>query len=373
MIEERKRGALLGLAWGDVLGCPVEGWRDREIREAYGTYDRLPETYPLERIPEKRKKKLRPPGLHSDDTQQAMGLVLTVLSGGWSLDRWTRLLVDGWKRQAWRGVGRNFTAAVHRLAKGEEARRSGSPSAGIGAAMRTGPLGALISDPETRLTVALESSLSTHSDQRAAVFAAVVAEAVSLFIGGKTPSEVPGLLSSFARKAEERVMQWKEAGWNVENADSRQVSDALGGLASAIGDEPEEVRRLISDSARPHLAEGFIRAHPNQGFVLLGGIHALAMACRSDMGPNEVLLSIIREGFDTDTVAAIAGSLLGARFGTDWIPADRLADGERIGRYADALIIGQPFETAEEFFVKEAGWTSMETQYRRQRTSPAAG
>jgi hypothetical protein len=83
------------------------------------------------------------------------------------------------------------------------------------------------------------------------------------------------------------------------------------------------------------------------------------------MEPQEVLLSIIREGFDTDTVAAIAGSILGARFGTDWIPADRLADGGRIGRYADAMITGERFETVEEFFVKEAEWTALEKKFRR--------
>ncbi|NEO91168.1 MAG: hypothetical protein F6K56_13345 [Moorea sp. SIO3G5] len=34
--EEKIKGSLLGLAWGDILGCPVEGWRGHEIQTIYG-------------------------------------------------------------------------------------------------------------------------------------------------------------------------------------------------------------------------------------------------------------------------------------------------------------------------------------------------
>jgi ADP-ribosyl-[dinitrogen reductase] hydrolase len=74
-IDDRKKGCLLGLAWGDVLGCPVEGWRDREISSVYGTYPGLPDAYPFEVIAAmgpRKVKRLRPLGLHSDDTQQAL-------------------------------------------------------------------------------------------------------------------------------------------------------------------------------------------------------------------------------------------------------------------------------------------------------------
>jgi ADP-ribosyl-[dinitrogen reductase] hydrolase len=365
---DRIKGALLGLAWGDILGCPVEGWRAHEIRETYGVYENLPHTYPLDPISEKRRKKLRPPGLHSDDTQQAMALVLALLSGGWDRERWKRMLVRGMQEEAWRGIGRNFVAAVHRLRKGEDLKQSGSPSAGIGAAMRTGPVGAVFprtEEREDRLIAVLESTLMTHSDQRAAVFAAVVAEAVSLFIQDRSREEVLRELPEFALLAEERARGLAEDGWKVEEADSRLVSEALREAAAWVDLPVEELRRRISEGARPHLAEGFTRAHPNQGFVLLGGLHALLMACRSDMKPQEILLSIIREGFDTDTVAAIAGSILGARFGCEWIPAERLVDGERILRYAEALVSQEAPETEKEFFRREAEWTAREREFQR--------
>jgi len=368
MDANRMQGAFLGLVWGDALGCPVEGWRSHEIEAVYGEYTGLPREYPFDHIPDKRKKKLRPLGLHSDDTQQAMALLLLLLTGEWDRKRWKRMLVRGLEGQAWRGIGRNFVAAVHRLRKGVDLKQSGSPSAGIGAAMRTGPVGALFpkrDQRDIRLTVVLESSLMTHSDQRAAVFAAVVSEAVSLYTQYDSPNDVLEELADFALLAEERAQKLTAEGWRVDFAESRLVSGVLR-KAMEWADQPvSEVRRQISKWALPHLAKGFTRAHPNQGFVLLGGLHALMMASRSDLEPEEALLSIIREGYDTDTVAAIAGSLLGARHGFSWIPTNRLLNEKRMQDYALALIHRTAPETEEAFVNQEAEWTAQEQELQR--------
>ena len=98
------------------------------------------------------------------------------------------------------------------------------------------------------------------------------------------------------------------------------------------------LRARISEIARPSLAAGFTRAHPNQGYALLGGSHALVMALRPDIEPQAALAEIVQQGYDTDTVAAICGSILGARFGCGWIPVDRLVDHDRLTAYADALV-----------------------------------
>lgn len=64
----------------------------------------------------------------------------------------------------------------------------------------------------------------------------------------------------------------------------------------------------------------------NQGFSALGGIHGLTMALLPDIHPQQVLSEIVVLGYDVDTVGAICGTVLGARFGTSWIPKDRLLD-----------------------------------------------
>ncbi|WP_044640034.1 ADP-ribosylglycohydrolase family protein [Risungbinella massiliensis] len=365
--RKRKAGSLLGLAWGDVLGCPVEGWRDNEIREVYGEYSNLPTKYELSKISIKRKRKLRPLGLHSDDTQQAMAL-LNVLSGGWSPKAWADLLLQGQQIGTWRGIGRNFVASLHRLRKGGSYHSSGSSSAGIGAAMRIGPIGAWFAGkPDEFLQVAIESTLVTHSDQRAAVFAAMVAYTVSCMIEQKSIHQILSDLSAFTEEAELYSKKLVAKGWKVENAESQLLSKTMQGSRDLPFVPLDKMREEISLLARPHLQAGFTRAHPNQGFVLLGGLHALLVSLRSDKEPEELLLDIIRQGFDTDTVAAIAGSILGARYGMDWIPTHRLLDQENIVKYAQALSEPDIYQLEEglDFLSREKDWSEMEQSYQR--------
>src|SRR5262245_43438281 len=95
--HDRIRGSLLGLAWGDAFGCPVEGWQTETIRKVFGDYRQLPDDYPLDQLVPLGKRvlrHLRPLGLHTDDTQQALALVNVCLSGWWP-EAWGEWLVEG--------------------------------------------------------------------------------------------------------------------------------------------------------------------------------------------------------------------------------------------------------------------------------------
>ena len=78
--QDPKSNKLLGcmseLAVGDVLGCPVEGMTFGDIREKYG------EIQGLLRPPFSRHWRL--PGLHSDDTQQALAVLAAIAQADWS-------------------------------------------------------------------------------------------------------------------------------------------------------------------------------------------------------------------------------------------------------------------------------------------------
>src|SRR5205085_1856678 len=115
-----------------------------------GRYEDLPRAYPWSRLtslPLKVVGRLRPLGLHTDDTQQAIALLLVAgRTVAWSPESWARVLVDGARRRAWRGTGSAFDRAVDRLAQGVPPQSAGEPSAGIGATMRAGPLGAALHD-----------------------------------------------------------------------------------------------------------------------------------------------------------------------------------------------------------------------------------
>lgn len=371
--EDRARGTLLGLAWGDVLGCPIEGWRQVEIERVYGAYTSLPVDYPLDRIAPARevRRRLRPLGIHSDDTQQALALIAVCLGGPWSPARWAEWLVVAMQRGALRGYGRNFQQAVHKLARGAPPEHAGSASAGMGAAMRIAPLGAIFRDrPEELAQVAMESSLVTHGDLRAAAIAYAVARSAALLIGGEGAAAVRARLADDVAAVE---LEWIEhrPGWGIDRSGKQLVSQTIRSLFAALPDELAGLRAAICERARPHLERGFTKAHINHGFALLGGLHGLAVGLFPSGSPTDLLASIMVQGYDTDTVAAIAGGLLGARFGVDWIPIDRFRDGPRLAVYADALVTrdGAP-ERRDGFIERERELTEEEKRFQAMLIAP---
>jgi ADP-ribosylglycohydrolase len=368
--DDHIRSTLLGLAWGDALGSPVEGWRDDDIRSVFGDFQRLPDEYPFERIAalgRKRLRRLRPLGLYSDDTQQALALIQVCLGpGGWSSAGWSDLLTEGMRRKAWRGYGRNFAYAVGQLRRGCPPSQSGSPSAGIGACMRITPLAAIYRDaPDALARVAWESSLVTHGDIRAGAVAYAVAWAAAAFLAGQSAQAIRTALPDAVATQEK---EWLEghADWTIARSGGHTVSQALRELFRDPSLTPAQVRELVSCLARPHLPPEMTAAHPNQGFALLGGLHALARALGGDIDPSAVLADVVCQGYDTDTVAAICGGLLGARCGSGWIPRERLLDHARLESYAAALVHrgGLPEDRAT-FLQREADWTRRECEYQQ--------
>lgn len=365
--SDRIHGSLLGLAWGDVFGCPVESLRAADIRSAFGHYDRLPDAYPLDRMTALGSKvigRLRPLGLYSDDTQQALALLNVALATQWSPTTWAEWLTNGMQHNVWRGFGRNFVGSVSRLRKGTPPQRSGVTTPGIGAAMRTGPLGALFHDrPQQLVQVVMESSCVTHGDIRAASFAYAIAAAVARLVQGQlveaVRAELPGDVA-----AVEKEWLTGHADWTIDRSAGPLVSQVLAEFF-ATPTSSESLCQRICDLAGPHVPEA-PEIHANAGFALLGGLHALAVGLGPVDDPNAALAAMIREGFDTDTVAAIAGSLFGARFGTAWIPRDRLLDLPRLETYAAAVAdrTGPP-ETLTEFLRREGDWTRREADFQR--------
>lgn len=374
IVQERARGALLGLAWGDALGCPIEGWTAEEITRHYGHYGTLPQAYPasVERLPARRRRRLRPLGLHSDDTQQALALLATATAGdGWSPRTWASWLVAGAQADAWRGTGANFATAVANLRQDVPPERAGSPSAGIGAAMRAGPLGAVfVVEPDTLARVVMQASVTTHADLRAAAVAYAVAEAVRRLVTGRTPDVVLAELGDRVARVEAAWLH-DPGDWRLDTSGRHAVSTALRAFAAAPPADLGELGERICAHARPHVRAGHSRIHPNQGFAMLAGLHGLVAALLPCADPSERLADIVAQGYDTDTVGAICGSVLGACHGTTWFPLRRLVDAERLQRWADALAQGRPPpEDQATFLAHEAALT--DRQRRWQQQLPAA-
>lgn len=362
-VGRRKAASLAALVYGDAYGALVEYWKPSEIRLVFGEYEALPPAVPaadiVAKIGAKRLGWVRPLGLHTDDGQQALALVRVAHGAfGWGAshrDHWRRLVVEGFRVGAWRGIGKMFLQAGERMKDPAVPHgRTGSVSAGIGAAMRIGPLGAAYADDAAALeTAAVESTLMTHADLRAAATAFAVARAVGWLVNGVPVATVRKNLPGAVRAMEER---WKtSADWSFERTEPHQVSK---GLEQVLGEKPEPAALAETVRRVARAVSGVEAESANDPFCLYGGVYAIAMAL-ADGAPRELLRQIIHQGADTDTVAAIAGSILGARHGTEWIPWDRLHDSERIARYAHALAVREalPEATDTVFLGVEAGLT----------------
>jgi len=102
----------------------------------------------------------------------------------------------------------------------------------------------------------------------------------------------------------------------------------------------------------------------------LGGLHAVVMSLLPNIEPQKILHEIVSIGYDTDTVAAMAGAILGARFGCQWIPVDKLIDNIRLEAYADTLVNPEhgPPEDMSSLMEREKLLTKFESDFQGQIT-----
>jgi poly(ADP-ribose) glycohydrolase ARH3 len=302
--EDIAEGALLGLALGDALGFVVEA-EPPEVARKYVTED-------LRRHRGGRRAHPNFPfGQYSDDTQLARELLLSIVDAGdWdpaSFARRVALLVrDGMDV----GAGPGTRRAAMRLLLGAPWPAAGQPApyAGNGAAMRVAPIGALAGwEVSRRLACAREQSRVTHHDRRCAAGAVAVAGAIVL-------GAQPGPLD--AGPCLERLATWCEPD-----------SAAMAALLREVGDWI----RLDPSAARERLRGTGVDGDPGgpwrgiSAFVLPSVAWSLYAFFRTPDDWWEVLCTAIEPGGDTDTMAAIAGGVAGARLGRAALPEGLLA------------------------------------------------
>jgi hypothetical protein len=120
-----------------------------------------------------------------------------------------------------------------------------------------------------------------------------------------------------ARSERSRIARASDS-WGLSGHDRRPLSATL---VAVLADAPVDAEQLAAAVTRHGTGQppAHVVAHPNHGFAVLGGVHALLSGLLFDDPPQETLARLVSHGADTDTVGAICGSVLGARFGTGWI------------------------------------------------------
>lgn len=293
--RDRAAGVLLGQAVGDALGVPYEfatppgpGEHAEMLGGGLGDFA---------------------PGEWSDDTAMAVAVaegLLAARRGGGSVDDEIAARFLAWYDDGPADIG-NQTAAVlgatrRALAAGESAgpgtvlreqaaafARTHPHSAGNGALMRTGVVALAHLDDRDALAQSARSIAGlTHADPLAGDSCVLWCESVRVAV--QEAALRPG--AGFDLLPEERRAQW--GGWLADAVDLDRAAS-----------EPVPGRRFT----------------PN-GFTVTALQAAwAAISATEQAGPVEGLHAAVRIGDDTDTVAAIAGTLLGARWGVSSWPA----------------------------------------------------
>jgi ADP-ribosylglycohydrolase len=287
---------------GDALGFVVEAQPPEIAREYVERWLRAGRAA-------ERAAQHFPFGQYSDDTQLARELLLSYRErGGWDPESFATRLAHLFRDGRDVGAGRGTRTAALRLLMGVPWSESGTPApyAGNGSAMRAGPLGLLFRNRESISQAAREQSRITHLDPRCAAGAIAIAQAVSVAARGRDID--PALfLEEIAESAEQ---------------DDGSVAEAIRGLAEWSSLHPTEAAQHIHQS-------GLDPAHPRwQGisaFVTPSVVWSLYAFLRSPDDFWETICTAVGVGGDTDTMAAMAGAISGARVGVTALPAGLLA------------------------------------------------
>ncbi|MEO8635188.1 MAG: ADP-ribosylglycohydrolase family protein [Gemmatimonadales bacterium] len=296
-------GCLLGLALGDALGAVVEAQPPADARRYVDTVLR-PRLLPV-----------RGPGSHrfgqvTDDTQLARELLLSISSTGEFrpavfAERLLQIVVSGRLVEG----GHAPIAAARQLALGVPWFDAGIPApyAGNGAAMRAGPLGLLFgSDPHHLAQVVSDQARVTHQDPRSAAGALAIAGAVAIAARDEPINRAEFLVE---------LSRW------VEPIDA--------GTATAIWDlttwahlPPDEAAGFIADHGlEPEAVHGW---HGVSSYVTSSVCWSLYAVLQSPDDWWDAVCTAISIGGDTDTMAAMTGSILGARCGRRALPDEYL-------------------------------------------------
>jgi ADP-ribosylglycohydrolase len=289
-LEDAIVGCLLGTAVGDAVGLWCEGMSPRRQRRFHA---QVGHHFLFGR------------GMTSDDTEHACMLAQALIVSAGDERRFLKSL--GRRLRCWllglpAGIGRATLRATVKLWLGFPARHSGVFSAGNGPAMRSPLLGICYGhDPQTLRRLVRASTRVTHTDPKAEFGALAVAVAAHLAASGADGRELPSRYLQALREAlGEEARPFLDL--IVLAADSAAKGESTEDFAAG-----QKLTKGVTGymyHTVPVVVQAWLRS-PENYRAAVGGVSAC--------------------GGDSDTTAAIAGALVGARVGKAGLPADWLA------------------------------------------------
>jgi poly(ADP-ribose) glycohydrolase ARH3 len=306
-VRDRVRGAMLGGACGDALGAPFE--RSAQVDTGEFALHRHARTALA----------------FTDDTAMTMTVARHVLdcarsSDDLDQDRLATALAMTWREEPWRGYGSGAEQVFRPVLLGVPWRKAadglhaGAGCLGNGAAVRVAPVSLLGKPLPHVVSWARRSARITHRHPIGQAGAALHAAAVALALTSNR--EQPFKAEPFLRAL---------AGCHGQPAYDPRLTRLRYVLRNVLrGARPARAARSLGTSSR----------------ALESVPAALLAFLRSPDDPEQTLNFAVRLGGDTDSIAAMAGTLAGARCGASNLPAellDRLEGAGELARLGDAL------------------------------------
>jgi ADP-ribosylglycohydrolase len=279
---------LQGIATGDAIGKQTEGLSPEQLSRWYphgiSGFEGRPDTV-IPRYVGNAKREWRI-GETTDDTERTLAVARAIV-------------VD--RQIAHAGIGREMLACTKCIHPGlrslwefhqaADPMRVATGHDGCGAAIRVSPVGIVVvsSSMEELVIAAREASISTHGGSLAIAAAAATAAAVSAAIDAASPLHILEHAEGAATMAEGK--------WPGKSGAA---------FAKAIRCVFDDLRSLPMLDA----ADISVRCFPNQPLTIVP--LALALATLMQSAEDAILLAA-NIGGDSDSVASIAGGILGAR------------------------------------------------------------
>jgi ADP-ribosylglycohydrolase len=285
---DRATGCLKGIAAGDAIGKQTETlsradvvrWYPQGVRDFEGTPGQI-----IPRYAGNRKREWRV-GETTDDTERTIAVARAIIAD---------------HRVSHVSIGREMlgcTKCIHPgLRSLWEFHQAGDPARiavahdGCGAAVRVAPVGILFPSRSLEQLVdgAREASISTHGGSLAVAAAAATAAAVSAAIDDGSPHEVLKLAVAAAARVED---QWP---------------DRVPSFAAAI----QEIHGRLASFPSPTAEDIAACCFPNHPLTIVPLALGLATVMQS---AEDAILVAANVGGDSDSVASIAGGILGAMY-----------------------------------------------------------
>ncbi len=289
-IMERARGLMLGVVVGNLLGLPVEG----------RSKGRVTKRYPLgvrEIKPSETAKYM------DDDPAQSVELAEALLEGGDLPERFAARLCI-WRQVNGRGMGRTTRQSIAQLEDGVpppvaayavyRAKGEHAPNGGI---MRCAPVAiARWQQPELLVRDTADTCAVSHYAPASQWSCVIVNAATAILLSGGAPDLQQLLAAAKADGCPDLVAEARATG-----VPTRFLENAARGRSSPRDTE-------------------WMRGNRGSNGHTVMTMQAGLWAATTPLNFEEALVALVSSGGDTDTNGALAGAMLGARYGASAIP-----------------------------------------------------